>query len=121
MGFAKLAIEHGYTIIPVASYGSKDMLDILFDVPLASVLGREMYLPVPNASQIQRMYFGFGKPISTEECKGDSENLEYCKKERNQCKQAIEEQLAMLSEKQQADPLSKRFPQGFKIPKIFQN
>ena len=43
-------------MIPFASYGTEDMVDVLFDIPLTSILGREMYLPIPKPpapSQIQ--------------------------------------------------------------------
>jgi len=55
-GFAKLAIEYGYTIVPFASYGTEDMVDVMFDIPLTGILGREMFLPIvlpPTPGKLQ--------------------------------------------------------------------
>ncbi len=36
LGFAKAAIRHGATIIPVGSVGTEDMLDVVYDLPLGA-------------------------------------------------------------------------------------
>ena len=33
-GFARMAIEYGYTIVPVASVGMEEMLKVVHDIPL---------------------------------------------------------------------------------------
>ena len=87
-GFARLAMEHGYPIIPVASVGADDTYDIHFDaydfkaskwgqrilenkslnkllrdgdlfMPVSTGLG---FTPLPRP---ERFYFAFGKPIET--------------------------------------------------------
>jgi len=78
MGFAQLAIEHGYPVIPVASVGADDMLDVIIDqdtpvygefaclyekfigfptLPVAVGVGGT---PIPRP---ERLYFWFGEPI----------------------------------------------------------
>ena len=38
LGFAKAAIRHGATIIPVGSVGTEDMVDVVYDLPLGAPL-----------------------------------------------------------------------------------
>jgi len=97
-GFAKLAIENGYQIIPFASVGADDCYDILFDAndiahtklgslilktrlgssffrngdmipPLSKGLGLTV-LPRPEP-----FYFSFGKPIKTQELLSTKETV----------------------------------------------
>ncbi len=89
-GFARLAIEHGYDILPFASLGPDETLDILLDAddimasrpwrclnrrwPLAAMTrDGDMIPPVVKGlgptclPRPQRFYFGFGQRISTAE------------------------------------------------------
>lgn len=63
-GFARLAAQHNYTIIPVSCVGPEDILNILFDIPIRFIMRREFYLPIPFpasfAAPFQRFYFKFG-------------------------------------------------------------
>jgi 1-acyl-sn-glycerol-3-phosphate acyltransferase len=82
-GFARLAVEHGYTIVPVAAVGLEDQLDVIADIPvgqLAAALGlakgsrAEQTLPVlaPRLGQLgQRLYFRFMPFINTAQLQTD--------------------------------------------------
>ena len=70
LGFAKMAVDHGVTIVPVSSVGTEDMANIIYDLPLGYVpvpflWGSDRTLPLFTPSQPQRVYFKFGAPIRT--------------------------------------------------------
>ena len=80
MGFARLAIEHGYPIVPCAAAGAEDMLDVIVDVDtpvygrLARLFKKVTGFPVPPVvrgigltpiPRPERLYFWFGEPIDT--------------------------------------------------------
>lgn len=76
-GFARIAMEHGYTIVPVAAAGLEDQLDVLADIPVGKMLAgmgaakgsrAELSVPIvlPNARELgQRLYFRFLEPLDT--------------------------------------------------------
>jgi 1-acyl-sn-glycerol-3-phosphate acyltransferase len=80
MGFARLAIEQGYPIVPCAAVGAEHMLDVIADVDtpvygqLARLFKKVTGLPVPPMvrgvgltpiPRPERLYFWFGEPIDT--------------------------------------------------------
>ncbi len=87
LGFAKLAIETGYPIVPFAAVGAEEMLDILvdthtpgFDQLSAAVksLGGWGLPPLPIGigptvvPRFQRLYFSFRTPVDTARFNGDA-------------------------------------------------
>mmetsp|Transcript_17552 Transcript_17552/g.49377 ORF Transcript_17552/g.49377 Transcript_17552/m.49377 type:complete len:410 (+) Transcript_17552:67-1296(+) len=104
-GFARLAIQHGYTIIPTASVGTEDMLDILADLPVGFVR-KDLTIPVfcPNPKLLQRVYFSFGKPIETGCIKDKHGDPDVVWKIREQTREAVEELISELQEVQKEDP-----------------
>jgi 1-acyl-sn-glycerol-3-phosphate acyltransferase len=84
-GFVRMAIEHGFTITPVASVGPDEMWDIRLDgqdiakSPIASILRRlfpesydpELVPPIPSGiagtllPRPERFYIAFGEPFDT--------------------------------------------------------
>lgn len=83
-GFARMALRHGYTIIPVACVGTEDVFKVVADFPLSKFLrlggmipapkskkmggnalmdGATLPLIMPQVGKLQRMYFKLGKPI----------------------------------------------------------
>ena len=74
LGFARLAIKHGYPIVPCCCVGSEDMLEISRDLPLG-FLRDGLTLPLikpPHPKKLQKLYFYFGTPILTAKfCGGD--------------------------------------------------
>ncbi len=118
-GFARLAIEHGYDIIPFGSVGPDESYRILLDAndllkhdwlrkgaekiglleatrggdfipPIAMGLGPTL-IPRP-----QRYYFGFGQRISTEQLKGQHGDKDVVWKLREQVADAVKEQITRL-------------------------
>jgi len=125
-GFARMAMEHGYDIIPFGSLGPEESFDILLDAndvmasrlwrwlkerlplerltrdgdmipPLARGLGPTL-LPRP-----QRFYFGFGERISTLELQGSAADPNALWALREQVAVAIEAELARLREYRSMD------------------
>jgi 1-acyl-sn-glycerol-3-phosphate acyltransferase len=118
MGFARLAVKHGYPIVPFASVGAEDALDILVDTthPVVAPVQRlfervsgspDLFpivrgigpTPIPRP---ERQYYWFGAPIDTaavavtdDQTIGDI---------RDRTKAAIEQGIAFLLSEQAADP-----------------
>lgn len=102
-GFARLAVEHGCTIIPVSNVGTEDMVHILTDVPLSHVpipflFGSDRTFPLiapPTIGDLQRIYFKFGKPIRTKRFGGvaNESNVSHV---RDETKHAIESGIRAL-------------------------
>ena len=126
-GFARMAVEHGYRIIPFAAVGAEDCYDILLDsndimgsrlvkwlkttalgskfigdgeqiFPLSRGLGLSM-IPRP-----ERFYYSFGEPIETAPYKGESDDPAVLAQVRDEVKASIETQLAALLKVQAKDP-----------------
>ena len=125
-GFARLAIEHGYDIIPFGSVGPDENFQILLDAndisqsrlwkllsqrlpldaytrngdmipPVARGLGLSM-LPRP-----QRYYFGFGRRIRTRQLKGDASDSDAVWALRERVARAVERQIAALKTFRETD------------------
>jgi 1-acyl-sn-glycerol-3-phosphate acyltransferase len=106
LGFARLAIKHGYPIIPCASVGVEDMIDIMADINLESCR-KGHFLPIPgpiNPIRLQKLYFWVGGPIPTAQYKGDWKNDTFAREVRDRTKVAVEKGIQSLQEKQQTDP-----------------
>ncbi len=125
-GFARLAIEHGYPIVPVASVGGDDCYDIRYDAEdvMDSWLGKaldktgitEKYLrngdvifpvvtglkgsPLPKP---ERFYYKLGKPVETAQYEGQSDCKEIQWKVREEVSKAIYTQISELRTIQEAD------------------
>ena len=118
-GFARLAIEHGCTIVPFAAVGAEDMFDIIADANdvLRSPLGslwkrlnlREDFLPplalprVRSLNRVERFYFRFMDPIRTADVRG-STDPDVIWSIREQTRAAIEAGIVELMEHREADP-----------------
>lgn len=118
MGFARLAIEFGYPIVPLAAVGAEECYDILFDhddfekLPLWPVIERL----VPRADEIppvvrglgplprpQRFYFHFGKPVETAAVKGQQRDDAVCFAVREKVRRAVAANLRRLLAQRAAD------------------
>jgi 1-acyl-sn-glycerol-3-phosphate acyltransferase len=105
-GFARMAIKHGYPIIPCCSVGTEDMIDRLFDIDLG-FFRRGMKVPViapilPH--RLQKVYFWVGEPIPTVQYKGEWTNDEYANEVRDNVKAAIEAGIKEMQIVQAKDP-----------------
>ncbi|GAA2436512.1 lysophospholipid acyltransferase family protein [Mycolicibacterium llatzerense] len=118
VGFAMMAIEGRYPIIPFASLGIEDALDIVIDTdsPLmapARILAKKLLKsePLPLVRGIgltpiprpDRLYFWFGEPISTAEYDGVAHE-ESARELRTRTAAAIEGGLDFLRAEREADP-----------------
>jgi 1-acyl-sn-glycerol-3-phosphate acyltransferase len=126
-GFARMAVEHGYRIIPFAAVGAEECYDILIDsndvmgsglvkwlkttalgskfigdgeqlFPLSRGLGLSM-IPRP-----ERFYYSFGEPIETAQHQGESDDPAVLADVRDAVKASIETQLTALRKVQAKDP-----------------
>ncbi len=119
IGFARLAIEYGYPIVPFAAVGAEEMLDIVIDEtnpafarlgdvvrkltgwpmgPLVHGVGPTL-LPHP-----ERLYFWFGEPIDTTRFEGRQDDDEAARAVRNEVKRAVEGGIDFLLAEREADP-----------------
>jgi len=119
IGFARLAIEYGYPIVPFAAVGAEEMLDIVIDEsnaafarlsdvvrkltgwpmqPLVHGVGPTL-LPHP-----ERLYFWFGEPIDTARFEGRQDDDEAARAVRNEVKRAVEGGIDFLLAEREADP-----------------
>ncbi len=105
LGFARMAIEHGYPIVPFAAVGAEESLDIVLDAdspvmapiraltqrlfgtePLPIVRGIGL-TPIPRP---ERLYFWVGAPVSTEPYAGRHEDDVACRRVRAEVAAAVE-------------------------------
>ena len=118
LGFAKMAIEGRYPIVPFASMGIEDALDIVIDTdnplmapvrklaekllnvePLPIVRGIGL-TPIPRP---ERLYFWFGEPISTLEYGGIADD-DNARDLRARTAASIEGGLDFLFDEREKDP-----------------
>lgn len=127
-GFARMAIEHGYDIIPFGSVGPDESFKILFDANdvmktrawkwLAShtkvdewTRGGDMLPPIARGMGLsllpkpQRYYFGFGERIPTAHLTGQQADRDVVWSLREQVAHAVESQIARLRTYRQEDRL----------------
>jgi 1-acyl-sn-glycerol-3-phosphate acyltransferase len=118
MGFARLAVKHGYPIVPFATVGAEDSLDVVVDTdnrflaPARSLFEKisgspDLFpivrgigpTPIPRP---ERQYYWFGAPIETASvAAGDDRAVG---RFRDETKTAIEAGIAFLLEEQARDP-----------------
>ena len=132
VGFARLAIECGVSILPFASVGVEDMFEIVADAddllrsPAGSLLRAlgitekpwfrhgEIIPPIARGHglgplpRLERQYFLFGQPIDTTRYAGRHEDAEACFALRKEVQTAVEQQIGLLLEVRAADP--ERYP-----------
>ena len=121
LGFAKLAVEFGCTIVPFSMVGADDAWDIVMDAEqiLDSPVGpwlrskkirRDQILPwvagvggtiVPRPG---RLYFNIGTPISTAHLKGKHEDLELVIGVRDRAQKEVEANIEFLKAERAKDP-----------------
>jgi len=118
MGFARLAVKHAYPIVPFATVGAEDALDVVVDTDnrflkpvqqlFERVSGSPDFFPIVRGigptpiPRPERQYYWFGEPIDTsavattdDRAVGDI---------RDRTKASIERGIAFLLDEQRADP-----------------
>jgi len=126
LGFAKLAVEHGCTVVPFASVGVEDAYDIVFDKDdyLATPVGRlaewlglreDAMMPIARGIGLTpiprpaRIYFRILPPIATAAYGGASAGLAAAQHLRDLTHDAIERGIAELRDEQGHDSQAVRF------------
>jgi 1-acyl-sn-glycerol-3-phosphate acyltransferase len=121
LGFARMAIEHGYPVVPFAAVGGDDTYDAVLDTdgrigaPVRALATRltgrsdlgtmalrgfgPTLLPRP-----ERFYFSFGSPIDTRCWSGYHESEEAQEALRDLVKAEIEHRLDLLLAERERDP-----------------
>lgn len=127
LGFARLAIEHDYTIVPFSTVGGDDVFEVLLDADtplygdaarLVSRLTDRWTLPsVPRGigptllPRPKRMYYRFGEPIDAGEFRSGGDAG--VRRLRDAVKRDVEDGIEFLLAEREADPersLLSRFP-----------
>lgn len=118
LGFAKMAIEGRYPIVPFASLGIEDALDIILDTdnplmaPVRKLFEKVLKVePLPIVRGIgltplprpERLYFWFGEPISTLEYDGVASE-DNARELRARTAASIEGALDFLFDEREKDP-----------------
>ena len=118
MGFARLAIEQGYRIVPCAAVGAEDMLDVVADVDtpgygeFARLSKKVTGFPVPPMvrgigltaiPRPERLYFWFGEPVDTTRFAGQADDTA-ARTVRDEVKQAILAGIQFLHDERDHDP-----------------
>ena len=118
MGFARLAIEHGYPIVPFAAVGAEECFDIVLDATDVMRLLPPLRL-LPRADEIpplvrgvglsflprpERFYFHFGPAIETRHLRDFRGSMRICRTLREQVRAAIEAGIAFLQSQRERDP-----------------
>ncbi len=119
IGFAALAIKHGYPIVPFASVGAEECYDILIDSDemRRSPIGPFLESLTPRADELppvvagigplprpQRFYFRFGAPIETQPWAGRADDQVACLELRAEVSAAVERGIKLLQRRRRNDP-----------------
>jgi 1-acyl-sn-glycerol-3-phosphate acyltransferase len=120
MGFARLAVEHGYPIVPFAAVGAEEAVDIVVDgdSPLLApvrlfaekLLGSKEAMPITRGIGLtpiprpERQYYWFGEPIPTATVQGQQDDDAVVRAVREQVKDAVEQWMEFLLTQRENDP-----------------
>jgi 1-acyl-sn-glycerol-3-phosphate acyltransferase len=121
VGFARLAIESGYPIVPFSLVGAEDAYDIVLDAGdlLASPLGPLLRRMSPRSDvvppvvrgigptmlpRVERLYFHFGEPVETRHLGGSEADYGSCFAVREQVRQRVEDGILRLLLERERDP-----------------
>lgn len=117
LGFARLAIEFGYPIVPFAGVGAEEMYDVIADdrTPgihqLSQLMQRVVGIPAPPIPRgigptllprPERLYFWFGEEIDTAPFAGSGDDG--VRELRDTVKAEVEGGIALLLEERERDP-----------------
>ncbi|KAJ3301042.1 hypothetical protein HDV03_001466 [Kappamyces sp. JEL0829] len=112
-GFARLALEHGYTIVPVSSIGGDEQFWIWFEFPLKLVFRligdkrsqKDLVFPVflPNL-QFQYQYIRLGNQIDTSQFHDNRFDEAIITSLRDQTRDELHHGFEVLKKQQSGDP-----------------
>lgn len=131
VGFAAMAVRHGYTIVPVATVGMEDIIGSMYDVNMQalSTLGGLIEAskgaskafevdsaPVPwMTGRAQRIYYRLMPPINLEAHIGRDADVELVRSVRDQTKSALQAGIAQLLAFRETDPDRFVFAEGTEV------
>jgi len=119
IGFARLAIEHGYPVVPFAAVGAEEMVDVVLDNenpvygqvakliegaigwPILPAVRGVGLTPLPRP---ERLYFWFGEPIDTTRFDGRGEDKAAARTLRDEVRAEVEGGIEFLLEEREQDP-----------------
>ena len=119
VGFARLAIEFGYPIVPFAAVGVEEMFDIVADqrtpglAQVYPLISRLVGLPLPPIAhgigptlipRPRRLYFWFGDPIDTVRFDGRAGDDRAARQLRDEVREAVRSGIQFLLAEREADP-----------------
>jgi hypothetical protein len=125
LGFARLAIEAGYPIVPFAAVGVEEMLDVVADnqtpgfVQVSGLMKRLVGMPLPTITRgigltpiprPERLYFQFGEPIDTTRFDGRADDDAAARALRDEVRSAVEAGITELQARRERDPKRKLIP-----------
>lgn len=119
VGFARLAINYGYPIIPFASVGADDAVDIVLDADNPLLAPERLFVekvlgspdswptwrgigptPIPRP---KRQYYWFGEPIDTTSVRGSQDDDATVREVRDSTTTAVEYGIQFLLEEREHD------------------
>jgi 1-acyl-sn-glycerol-3-phosphate acyltransferase len=119
IGFARLAIEFGYPIVPFAAVGADEMLDVVIDQDtpvygqLARLYEKRMGFPTPPIvrgvgptpiPRPERLYFWLGEPIDSSRLGARYDDTAAAQALRDEVKEAILLGIQFLRDERDQDP-----------------
>jgi 1-acyl-sn-glycerol-3-phosphate acyltransferase len=127
LGFARLAIEFGYPIVPFAAVGAEEMLRVLVDhqtpvaAQISAVMRRMVGVPLPPVARgigptvmprPERLYFYFGSPVDTARYERAADDDTAAREVRDLVKHRVERQIAGLLALREQDPRRRLRPRA---------
>uniref|UniRef100_A0A7S1FHX8 Phospholipid/glycerol acyltransferase domain-containing protein n=1 Tax=Noctiluca scintillans TaxID=2966 RepID=A0A7S1FHX8_NOCSC len=122
VGFAAMAVRHGYTIIPTVSVGMEDVWCPVYDLPIDKLTtgggliempagaskafepGAKFPIIAPKPWQAQKNYFRFMRPISTDAFKGQEGDIEVLRQVRDETRIELLKGIQEVLEFRESDP-----------------
>mmetsp|Transcript_68229 Transcript_68229/g.159949 ORF Transcript_68229/g.159949 Transcript_68229/m.159949 type:complete len:567 (-) Transcript_68229:95-1795(-) len=122
LGFVRMAVRHGYTIVPIATVGTEDVVQPVYDVPLRDVLtaggmlkppessskafeeGARFPVVMPKPGQAQKVYFRIMPVLRTAQLQGQEENGTLLRSLRDETKRRLQDGISWLLEFRESDP-----------------
>ncbi|CAE8621871.1 unnamed protein product [Polarella glacialis] len=124
LGFARMAVKHGYTIVPVATVGTEDVIQPCADIPIQRILtvggylkppggsvggkafeqGARFPLVVPKPAKAQKVYFRLMPLVRTQDFQGQESDEDLLRSLRDLTRSRLEEGISSLLEHRRSDP-----------------
>jgi 1-acyl-sn-glycerol-3-phosphate acyltransferase/ketosteroid isomerase-like protein len=140
LGFARLAIESGYPIVPFAAVGAEEMFHVVVDrempvaAQLSALMRRLVGLPLPPIPRgigptvfprPERLYFWFGQPVDTSRYGGGAADDAAARAVRDEVRGEVETGIQILLAERERDPhrrlLTRLWHEAHELPQLAAN